>query len=52
MIVVRYADDFVMGFENKTDAQRMLRDLQARLQRFGLGLHEEKTQLVEYLKSL
>ena len=46
--IVRYADDFVMGFESKADAEQMLRDLQARLQRFGLGLHEEKTRLIEF----
>ena len=44
--IVRYADDFVMGFESKADAEQMLRDSQARLQRFGLGLHEEKTRLI------
>jgi len=46
--VVRYADDFVMGFEHKADAERMLHDLQARLTQFGLTLHEEKTRLIEF----
>lgn len=46
--IVRYADDFVMGFERKDDAERMLRDLQVRLKQFGLGLHEEKTRLIEF----
>ena len=46
--VVRYADDFVMGFESKADAERMLRDLQLRLNQFGLGLHEEKTRLIAF----
>lgn len=46
--VVRYADDFVMGFESRADAQRMVRDLQTRLNQFGLGLHEEKTRLIAF----
>lgn len=46
--VVRYADDFVMGFESKADAQRMLHDLGVRLKQFGLALHEEKTRLIEF----
>jgi RNA-directed DNA polymerase len=48
VIVVRYADDFVMGFERGADAERMLRDVQARLKQFGLELHEEKTRLIEF----
>jgi hypothetical protein len=48
VIIVRYADDFVMGFESKADAQQMLADLGARLQKFGLALHEDKTQLIEF----
>jgi group II intron reverse transcriptase/maturase len=48
VIIVRYADDFVMGFESKADAQQMLADLGTRLQQFGLALHEEKTQLIEF----
>ena len=45
---MRYADDFVMGSESKADAERMLRDLQLRLNQFGLGLHEEKTRLIAF----
>ena len=45
---MRYADDFVMGFESKANAERMLRDLQLRLNQFGLGLHEEKTRLIAF----
>jgi Reverse transcriptase (RNA-dependent DNA polymerase) len=45
---VRYADDFVMGFENKEDAQEMLLALKARLTSFGLTLHEDKTRLIEF----
>lgn len=46
--VVRYADDFVMGFESRTDAERLMRDLQTRLTKFGLSMHEEKTRLIEF----
>ena len=46
--IVRYADDFVMGFEKAADARRMLVDLKDRLAKFGLTLHEEKTRLIEF----
>jgi group II intron reverse transcriptase/maturase len=46
--IVRYADDFVMGFERETDARRMLADLKERLAKFGLLLHENKTRLIEF----
>lgn len=39
------ADDFVRGFENEADAREMLSALKARLDRFGLALHEDKTRL-------
>src|SRR3546814_417292 len=45
--IVRYADDFVMGFEKEADARQMLADLKERLVRFGLLLHEDKTRLNE-----
>ena len=48
VIVVRYADDFVMGFENRADAERMVGDLKARLKQFCLALHEDKTRLIEF----
>ena len=48
MTIVRYADDFVMGFEKAADARRMLIDLKERLAAFGLQLHEEKTRLIEF----
>ena len=48
IVIVRYADDLVMGFENKADAERMLVDLRARLQQFALALHEDKTRLIEF----
>jgi len=46
--IVRYADDFVMGFESKADAQRMVAELKVRLNQFGLALHEEKTRLIAF----
>jgi len=46
--IVRYADDFVMGFESEADARRMLVDLKERLACFGLSLHEDKTRLIEF----
>jgi RNA-directed DNA polymerase len=48
VIVVRYADDFVVGFETKKDAGKFREDLTARLQKFGLELHPEKTRVIEF----
>jgi RNA-directed DNA polymerase len=48
MIMVRYADDFVMGFQSQVDAERFLRELRQRLEQFGLRLHPEKTRLIEF----
>jgi RNA-directed DNA polymerase len=48
VIVVRYADDFVMGFQHRDDAERCLRELRKRFAEFGLELHPEKTRLVEF----
>jgi group II intron reverse transcriptase/maturase len=48
VIVVRYADDFVLGFQYPSEAQRFLRDLQERFAKFGLELHPEKTRLIEF----
>ena len=47
-IIVRYADDFVCGFQYDDDAKRFLRDLGERLARFGLELHSDKTRLLEF----
>ena len=47
-IIVRYADDFVCGFQHEGDAKRFLRDLGERLARFGLELHPGKTRLIEF----
>lgn len=48
MILVRYADDFVMGFQQRADAERFLAELGERLRKFGLELHSEKTRLIEF----
>lgn len=48
VVIVRYADDFVMGFEKKADAEKMLLILKMRLAGFGLTLHEGKTRLIEF----
>ena len=47
-IIVRYADEFVVGFQHEGDAKRFLRDLGERLARFGLELHPGKTRLIEF----
>jgi RNA-directed DNA polymerase len=47
-IVVRYADDFVIGFETEVDANACLNALKERLQKFGLTLHPKKTRLIEF----
>jgi group II intron reverse transcriptase/maturase len=48
VIVVRYVDDTVMGFERRDDAERFLRDLGERMRKFGLELHPDKTRLIEF----
>ena len=48
MIIVRYADDYVVGFQYRSDAERFLQDLKERFRKFGLELHPEKTRLVEF----
>ena len=48
MIVVRYADDAVLGFEHRSDAERFLQDWRERLRQFGLELHPDKTRLIEF----
>lgn len=46
--LVRYADDFVMGFAREEDARRVMEVLPKRLEKFGLKIHPEKTRLVEF----
>jgi RNA-directed DNA polymerase len=48
VIFVRYADDFVMGFQHRSEAERCLQELRGRLQKFGLELHPDKTRLLEF----
>jgi group II intron reverse transcriptase/maturase len=48
VILVRYADDFVVGFQNRTDGEQFLKALHERLRKFNLELHEEKTRLIEF----
>jgi RNA-directed DNA polymerase len=48
MIVVRYADDFVVGFEHRAEAEQFWGELAERLKKFNLELHSEKTRLIEF----
>ncbi len=48
VIIVRYADDFVMGFQHRDEAERFLKDLRERFSKFGLALHPDKTRLIEF----
>ena len=50
VIVVRYADDTIVGFQHQGDAERFLIELKARLAQFALSLHPEKTRLIEFGK--
>jgi group II intron reverse transcriptase/maturase len=48
MIFVRYADDFIVGFQHDGDARRFLDEMRERLREFALSLHPEKTRLIEF----
>jgi len=48
VVVVRFADDFVVGFEHRTEAERFLTELRERFAEFGLELHPDKTRLIEF----
>ena len=48
MIILRYADDIVVGFEHEADARRFWDDMRARLEKFSLSLHPDKTRLIEF----
>src|SRR5437588_9562804 len=46
--LIRYADDFVIGFERREDAERVMAVLGKRMQRYGLSLHPDKTRLLPF----
>jgi len=48
VIVVRYADDIMVGFQHQADGERFLADLRERFRRFHLALHPDKTRLIEF----
>jgi RNA-directed DNA polymerase len=48
MIIVRYADDFIVGFQHRDDAERFQAELAERLLRYGLELHPDKTRLLRF----
>jgi RNA-directed DNA polymerase len=48
MMIVRYADDFIVGFEHEGDARRFLDLMRERFEKFTLSLHPEKTRLIEF----
>jgi RNA-directed DNA polymerase len=48
VIIVRYADDLVLGFQQRADAVRFLEEFKERLAKFGLELHPDKTRLIEF----
>jgi RNA-directed DNA polymerase len=48
VVIVRFADDFIVGFQHEGDAQRFLADLRERFAKFGLDLHDGKTRLIEF----
>ena len=48
VIVVRFADDFIVGFQHRAEAERFLAELRERFAKFGLELHPEKTRLLEF----
>jgi RNA-directed DNA polymerase len=50
VIITRFADDYVVGFERREDAERFLAELHGRLAKFGLELAAEKTRLIEFGK--
>jgi len=48
VIIARFADDYIVGFEHRDDAERFLSDLRERFAKFALELHPEKTRLIEF----
>jgi group II intron reverse transcriptase/maturase len=48
VIIVRYCDDFVIGFQYREDAERLRKELEERMGKFGLAMNSEKTRLIEF----
>ena len=48
VMIVRYADDFVVGFQHRKDAERFVDELKERFRKFNLELHPDKTRLIEF----
>jgi RNA-directed DNA polymerase len=48
MIIVRYADDFIIGYQRESDARRFLDEMRERLAKLALTLHPEKTRIIEF----
>jgi RNA-directed DNA polymerase len=48
---IRYADDFILGFQHREDAQRVLEVLPKRFAKYGLTLHPEKTRRLAFGRS-
>ena len=48
VIIVRYADDFVMGFQHQYEAKRFLEEMKERFAQYGMEIHGEKTRLIEF----
>ncbi|MFN7923873.1 MAG: group II intron reverse transcriptase/maturase [Bryobacteraceae bacterium] len=48
VVIVRYADDAVLGFQHRAEAEQFLEQLKERLGKFGMELHPEKTRLIEF----
>ena len=51
VVIVRYADDIIMGFEHKAEAEQFRKELESRLSEFGLQLHPDKTRLIGFGRS-
>jgi len=48
VVIVRYADDFVLGFQHRKEAERFLEQLRKRMADYGLELHSDKTRLIQF----
>lgn len=48
IFIIRYADDFIIGFENEEDAKRVSNTVPKRMQKYGLTIHPEKSQLIKF----